>query len=678
MASFIYPKCYGSTPGSNPGSVGSTPTGYANYGVGSSVVERRFVVPHVGSSILLLHPILYFSILLISTILNNVMNVYLFQPGHNQHDNKYNLPYSVGCLWAYAVQFQEIVENYTLKRIIFDKEDIDQLIDSGLEDPAVCVFSCYIWNDKYCRAVASRVKERWPNCVVMFGGPDAEENFTEFPYVDLVVVGEGEIIFKELLDKHARGEDISGVHRSARINDLESLPSPYLTGVFDQIMNENPEYEWFMTYETNRGCPYACTFCNWGGLINSKVRKFSDERVFGEIDWTVGKNIVYIFVADANFGILVKRDMEIAYKFRSVVEHPDSKIRWTYFNWAKNSNDTVFEIARVLGNRAGMLTLSRQSMNDSTLNAIKRKNMQVNDTSSILLKALAAEIAVTTEMILGLPLETVETFKDGLSELLSAGQHNYIPVYFAIVLPHTELAEPRYREEYGIKTVEFKLSVNRSGRVHIPESIEIITETNTMSKNEMDEMFRYSSLITGSHSSSITSMQARYCHDIHGISYRKFYDTLEKIIINSNSPVGYTYEKTLEKFRHRSSTGESGSYSIELDLALYLIQHHHILTELSYQVLDELGIEVSDDLRLLFDNVLYKRGVSYPMQVYLDFDPNAVEFKHAPGAYLITGDPEYNIDVTKDNKPHYLSRTALMEERIRCLTKFVSVSNTEY
>lgn len=53
---FICPKCYGSTPGSNPGSVGSTPTGYANYGVGSSVVERRFVVPHVGSSILLLHP----------------------------------------------------------------------------------------------------------------------------------------------------------------------------------------------------------------------------------------------------------------------------------------------------------------------------------------------------------------------------------------------------------------------------------------------------------------------------------------------------------------------------------------------------------------------------------------------------------------------------------------------
>ena len=52
----MYAKCYGSTTGSNPVSVGSTPTAYANYGVGSSVVERRFVVPHVGSSILLLHP----------------------------------------------------------------------------------------------------------------------------------------------------------------------------------------------------------------------------------------------------------------------------------------------------------------------------------------------------------------------------------------------------------------------------------------------------------------------------------------------------------------------------------------------------------------------------------------------------------------------------------------------
>lgn len=602
------------------------------------------------------------------------MNVYLFQPGHNQHHNKYYLPYSVGCLWAYAIQFQEIVENYDCKRIVFAKEDIDELI-ADIENPDICVFSCYIWNDKYCRTVASRIKQRYPNCIIMFGGPDAEEHFVDTDFADVVVVGEGEYIFKDLLVDHLNGIDIRGVHNSDRITDLSTLPSPYLTGVFDQIMNDNPSFEWFMVYETNRGCPYQCTFCNWGGLINSKVKRFSDERVFGELDWTLGKKIVSIFVADANFGILVERDKLIAEKFRSVVEHPDSNIHWTYFNWAKNSNDTIFEIAKTLGNRAGLLTLSRQSMNDSTLNAIKRKNMQVNDTSNILLKALASEISVTTEMILGLPLETVDSFKDGLADLLAAGQHNYIPVYFAIVLPHTELAEPQYREKYGIKTVEFKLSVERSGKKHIPESIEIITETNTMTKDEMDDLFRFSSLITGAHSSGVTSVQARYCHDIHGISYRLFYETLEKLIINSNTKLSEEYERSLQRFKRRSSTGESDSFSIELDLALFLIQNHQQLTSLTHSVFDELGIHVNDDTKLLFNNIIYHSESRYPIQVYLDFNPNDFVFTYKPGAFLIKGDENYNIDIVRDNKAHYLSRTSLMDERNRCFTIVDDISN---
>ena len=67
--------------------------------------------------------------------------------------------------------------------------------------------------------------------------------------------------------------------------DLDVLPSPHLTGVFDHIVKNNSNYKFHMTLETNRGCPYQCTFCDWGSLTYNKIKKFDIDRVFAEIEW---------------------------------------------------------------------------------------------------------------------------------------------------------------------------------------------------------------------------------------------------------------------------------------------------------------------------------------------------------------------------------------------------------
>jgi len=66
-----------------------------------------------------------------------------------------------------------------------------------------------------------------------------------------------------------------------------------------------------MPLETNRGCPYGCTFCDWGASTMAKIRPIAMERVLEEIDYAGKHRISSIFVCDANFGIL-KRDAEIA------------------------------------------------------------------------------------------------------------------------------------------------------------------------------------------------------------------------------------------------------------------------------------------------------------------------------------------------------------------------------
>ena len=65
--------------------------------------------------------------------------------------------------------------------------------------------------------------------------------------------------------------------------------------------------------ETNRGCPYGCTFCDWGSATLSRIRKFDLERVFAELEWCARNGSTRIGLADANFGIF-ERDVDIAEK----------------------------------------------------------------------------------------------------------------------------------------------------------------------------------------------------------------------------------------------------------------------------------------------------------------------------------------------------------------------------
>ena len=87
-------------------------------------------------------------------------NVYLFQP---QYTNKFNgklacwLPYSVGCLWSYVAQFDDIKNNYQLSDIIF-KRELHTDILNRMHNPSVCAFSCYVWNYQYQLALAKKIK----------------------------------------------------------------------------------------------------------------------------------------------------------------------------------------------------------------------------------------------------------------------------------------------------------------------------------------------------------------------------------------------------------------------------------------------------------------------------------------------------------------------------------------
>lgn len=530
-------------------------------------------------------------------------NVYLFQPQYGiefRKETNYYLPFAIGCIWTYANQFSDINQNFQLKEVVFKREYIPELLDR-MEDPVYCGFSCYVWNEQYCLAVAKAIKERWPKCVIQFGGPHAHGGMTKFDYIDSLVHGEGEEAFLATLRDVLANKEIELFYSKQRINDLSQMPSPYLTGFFDEMIKNNPDVVWAMSMETNRGCPYSCTFCDWGGVNFSKIKKFNLEKVAGELEWATKNPIVYMAFADANFGIFKDRDLSIAKMIRHTLDN--SRIEAINLQYAKNSTDAIFDIARTVGEKSRGITISVQSMNDLTLEAVKRTNLDVNDIYHMMQLSEKYDVTTYTEVIVGLPLETKESWREGITEILELGQHYNIDCWFAQLLPNSEMSSTESRRRYGIQSQFTKnfMSLNQTKHESdVPELTEIIVATNTMTLEQLADCYMYAWMIIQFHINGYSQLISRAARNIYNVKYLTFYDCLyEKL--KTDTVIGDHYNNLhniLIQWLRTGETPENFVGGMAFHTASYKFcydQRNHI-AKLAYQVLEELA---TPDLTLL-------------------------------------------------------------------------------
>jgi len=490
-------------------------------------------------------------------------NVYLFQPqyanfilGNEQHW----LPYSVGCLWAYSQQFQEVTHDWNLDGIFFRRDPIDKVC-AQLVEPKLCAFSVYIWNSAYCLALAESIKQKWPTCHIVVGGPQVNSSWSQHNFIDSVVLNEGERCFVKILDDINNNRKLEKLYKMPRMDDLVHVPSPYSTGVFDDLVRNNPEIFWSATLESNRGCPYSCTFCDWGGLIASKIKKFSLERVQSDLDWIASHRVKTIFISDSNFGIYKDRDLAIAAMVRDCADNLNSDLEYISVTYAKNSTEHVFEIAKTFGPKHKGVTFSVQSMNPKTLETIKRKNMDVNDIQKLLDLSKKYNVHHYTELILGLPEETIESWKDGVCEILELGQHHRIEIWPNNVLENTEMHRDQMGR-YDIKLVNVQNFVSCTGDDHsdIPELFPTVCSTNTMTTQDIIESWMYSWMVIHFHINGYSQLLAKYCRYVMNVSYREFYDHLFKLLFKHDSAIGQEariMQQTITNFYTTGSTGRN-------------------------------------------------------------------------------------------------------------------------
>jgi len=244
--------------------------------------------------------------------------------------DQYYFPYAICVLQAYAQKNLKNPEIYKFLLPVYKRISVEEAVNY-LSEANVVFFSSYVWNFQINLKIAKGLKEKDCNRVIVFGGPQVPESWQgmkvfleKYPFIDVGCYGEGEIPFLMILEnlKKRSWKDVSSIgfmragdffynNISKKIKNLDEIPSPYLEGILDVLMKAYPEERWSALLETNKGCPYSCSYCYWGTKTRNKIHKYSLNRVFKEIDWFSKHRIQFVFCCDANFGIL-KRDIDIA------------------------------------------------------------------------------------------------------------------------------------------------------------------------------------------------------------------------------------------------------------------------------------------------------------------------------------------------------------------------------
>lgn len=327
----------------------------------------------------------------------------------------------------------------------------------------VAAFSFYTWNAAPFLDLVSFLKKDLPELLVIAGGPhvqQAEDYLGEDP-VDLIVLGEGEFTFCDLMDAdNPFSPDIPGIAYLDEAGKMQQTPARKRTTRLDDLpsaldvvplanSNGEPLYT-SISYETARGCPFTCAFCEWGtGAIGTKMLQFSLERIGEDLNRIVASGIKDIWFADSNFGAL-KEDLEkthILIELKKKTGLPSSFAT----SWSKNHSPKVQQIVRLLHENQLLphYQLALQTLTPEALRLSNRQNMQANKFEPIAQQLSAEGIPITAELIWGLPGDNLADFTRNLDYLLSIFPN--INIFGYTLLPGTEFYEKR--QQYRIEAL---------------------------------------------------------------------------------------------------------------------------------------------------------------------------------------------------------------------------------
>ena len=418
------------------------------------------------------------------------------------------IPLAIGYVAAYCKKIYGSKADITLFKYL---EDLEQaLVDSP---PDILGLSNYSWNQNIGLEMFDIARKSNPDVLTVWGGPNFPIDFPsqkkfmdEYNIVDIYVPLEGEIGFSNIMDvcfSAKQSNEIRNLVISKSIEGcvvrnpnnelifsgpglrtrkaLDELPSPYLTGLFDKFFDGRLS----PLMQTNRGCPFHCTFCTDGIDEKQLVTQFSMERVISEINYIghhskMRPSTSMLILADLNFG-MIPRDRKIC---EALVETQEKFgfPKKVDCSTGKNAKDRIIEAIKILDG-ALAIKLSVQSTDESVMKNMKRDNISSEQMLALVPAIRESNLPSVTEIIVGLPGDSFATNIKTIKDMMRVDVDQYL-VYTLMLLHGSELATPEERKKWGFNT-KFRILPRsfaelKSGK-KIMEVEEVVVSSNTLS-----------------------------------------------------------------------------------------------------------------------------------------------------------------------------------------------------
>lgn len=437
--------------------------------------------------------------------MQEITKIFLADLSHTQSitDAELTIPLNIGYIKAYAVK--ELGSSVEISLFKHPQEFLDNI---AVVRPQVVGFSNYSWNTNLNLHIGRVTRKTLPDSLIVGGGPNIDDDegwrrgfLNKHDYLDFLIVDGGEEPFTELVkwlneaqgDKSQlpmnllwlEGDRVCNTDLRPLEKKITNIASPYLEGHLDKFIDAGM----VPMFESNRGCPFPCTFCAWGAASKNLLRKMDFGTTLAEYEYVSARSSARNWMlCDANFGIL-KQDIQLAEKIRSLREKTGYPVSVQMFA-AKNVTERNLEISDIL-NDMTTTAISFQSLDPEVLVNIERDNISLDSYREYQEHLGNIGHRTYSELIIPMPGESRDTHLAALKELIDSGVHE-LHVHNLRMLCGTKINSPETRSKFNFKT-RYRLIHGDAGVYKSPDGSDMrifeyeesLRETSTFSEEDL-------------------------------------------------------------------------------------------------------------------------------------------------------------------------------------------------
>ena len=470
---------------------------------------------------------------------------------NNSFSGQNYLPYSIALLQTYVQKFAPDPGRYEFLTPLYKRVRIADAVEA-LKDADLVGFSTYVWNGRISLEIARRLKALKPGIVIVFGGPhvpDQPEAFLRANPPDRPRRPQrGRAHVPAAARGLARPRRLGGAARRqhGQGRRLASCATPTSTVCATSTRSprrssrarSTPSWRPIPTRAGSAcGKPTAAARSaapSATGARPPRPRSPSSARS-GCSAKSTGSPRRRSSTSSAATPTSASRSATSTSPTTSPTSRRAPAIRWRCrCRTPRTPPSAPISTQKILSD-AGLnkgVALSMQSVDMPTLEAIKRDNISLNTYMELQRRFTRDKVETYSDLILGLPGETYESFVKGVDQLMENGQHNRIQFNNLSILPNAEMGDPAYQKKYGMVTVESKIINIHGERVELDDDVPevqdlvIATASTPLADWRRTRIFCWMTALL--HFDKLFQIPLILAHGISGIAYR---DMIEAFMV---------------------------------------------------------------------------------------------------------------------------------------------------